>query len=357
MVQVESEQLSSRRIEIEEDCEVINKLAHERGWTDGNPIIPPTEERVERMFQYIDLSPNEVVGVLQPSGAGATVEKIAINAVMAGCLAEHMPIVLAAIEALADENFFLHQVQTTSHSVSPLLIVNGPIRQELDITSGAGGTLRSWHSSAAIGRAVRLALKNIGGVSGSSDMHTFGWLVKYGYCMGENEDESPWQPYHVEQGFKPADNTVTVFGVEPPHHIEPRSYVSAQGLLSAIADSMATTGCRNIHGDAFPLVVICTDHAKVLASEGFSKADVKRFLYEHVRVPLYRFDKGNIDCFSDEWKKFYTYGPHAMVPMVNSQDKFHIVVLGGPGPNSLFIPGFGSTLPIIKPIKWKGKER
>lgn len=357
MALVDIKELTSQRIELEEDCEAINNLAHERGWTDGHPIIPPTEARVQRMFQYIDLRPWDSVGPVQPSGAEATVEKIAINAVMAGCPPEHMPVVVAAIEALADKSMFMHAAQTTSHSVSPLLIVNGPIRHDLDITSGAGGTLRSWRSNAAIGRAVRLILKNVGGVLGSSDMHTFGWLVKYSYCIAENEEESPWEPYHVEQGFKPTDSTVTVFAVEPPHHLEPRGFDTAQGLLWTIADSMATAGCRNIHGDALPVLIICIDHAKTFASKGFSKSDVKRFLYEHARIPLYRLDDGNVAGFSDEWKKFYAHAPHAIVPMVSSQDKFQIVVLGGPGPNSLFIPGFGGSKHVTKRIKWEGKGK
>lgn len=332
--------LESTRIEIEGPLEAINEDFHNRGWTDGNPIIPPTEERVERFVRATGLDPAKVVAVLEASKGEASIEKIAINAVMAGCKPEYMPVIIAAIECLAQQPQAFYTFMTTSHSVSPLLIINGPIRSQFGITAGPGGTTVSWQANAAIGRALRFVLLNIGGIAGASDMHCFGWLVKYGYCMGENEEESPWEPYHVEKGFSANQNTVTVFIVEPPHHVEPLASGSAQGLLGSFADSMATTACRNTMGDAFPILVLCPQHARAIAAGGFSKEDVKRFVYEHARVPLYRFDPGQITYFRDNWKKFYTWAPHSMVPLVEKASDIYVVVTGGPGPNSLFVPGF-----------------
>lgn len=342
--------LTSSRIELEGSLESINEEFHRRGWTDGHPIIPPTEARVKRFLRQAGKEPAKVVAVLEASKAEATVEKIAINAVMAGCRPEHLPILITAIECLAEQPNVLYSWMTTSHSVSPLMVLNGPIRSQFEISSGVGGTTVSWQANAAIGRALRLTMLNVGGIPGATDMHCFGWLVKYNYCMAENEEQSPWEPYHVDKGFDAVQSTVTVFVVEPPHHVEPLASGSAQGLLGGMADSMATTGCRNVMGDASPVVVLCPQHAKAIAGGGFSKADVKRFLCEHARVPLYRFDPGHIGYFPDDWRKFYTFGPHAMVPMVENASDIHVLVIGGPGPNSLFIPGFVRASHITKAI-------
>ncbi|MBI2906423.1 MAG: hypothetical protein HYX92_02075 [Chloroflexi bacterium] len=343
--------LTSTRMELEGSLEAINREFHRRGWTDGHPIFPPTQERMERFLQAVGQDPAKVVAILEASKGEATIEKIAINAVMAGCEPEYMPIITAAVECIAEKPDLLYSWLTTSHSTSPLLIVNGPIRSVLDISSGRGGTTVSWQANAAIGRAIRLILLNVAGVAGATDMHAHGWLVKYSYCMGENEEESPWEPYHVEQGLSTNESAVTVFVVEPPHHVEPLSSGSAQGLMGAIADSMATAACRNTMGDAFPLLVLCPHHAKAIASGGFSKADVKRFFYEHARIPLYRFDPGQIDFFYDNWRKFYSWGPHAMVPMVEKASDLHVIVFGGPGPNSLFIPGFARMRPVTRKVE------
>lgn len=346
-----SVRLTSTRFDLGSSLEAINEEFHKRGWTDGHPIFPPTEERVERFLQAAGQEPSRVIAILEASKGEATVEKIAINAVMAGCRPEYMPVIISAVECLAEKPDLLYSWLTTSHSVSPLLIVNGPIRSALGISTGLGGTTVSWQANAAIGRAIRLILLNIAGVSGATDMHAQGWHVKYSYCMGENEEESPWEPYHVGNGFAADDSTVTVFIVEPPHHVEPLASGSAQGLMGAIGDSMATAACRNTMGDAFPLLVLCPPHAKAIASGGFSKADVKRFLYENARIPLYRFDPGQIGYFYDNWRKFYTWGPHAMVPLVENASDLHVVVHGGPGPNSLFVPGFARMRPVTRKVE------
>ncbi|MBI2909806.1 MAG: hypothetical protein HYX92_19375 [Chloroflexi bacterium] len=333
-------ELTSSWVELDDSVEAINAEFHHRGWTDGHPIIPPTEERVKKFLEGVPRDPSEVVAVLEASKAEATVEKIAINAVMAGCRPEYMPIIVTAVRCIAEEPEPFYTWLTTAHSVSPLLIINGPVRAQLGISSGVGGTTVSWEVNAAIARAIRLLIYNIGGVPGATFMHSYGWLVQYSYCMAENEEGSPWDPYHVDCGFSADQSTVTVLSVEPPHHIEPRSSGSAQGLLGVFCDSMATTGCRNVMGDAFPVVLLCPDHARAIAAGGFSKEDVKRFLYEHARVPLYRFDPGHLTRFRPEWQKFYMHAPHALVPMVEKASDIYVFVVGGPGPNSLFMPGF-----------------
>lgn len=331
--------LTSKVLELDDSIDAINEFLHERGWTDGHPVIPPTEERVSAFLSKTKRNPADVIATLEPGRGDASIEKMAIAAVMAGCKPEYMPVLVAAVEAITDERSRLYQTQTTSHSASYFLMVNGPIRHALDFNSGMEGSVKSWRANASIARALRLLMLNVGGVPGSSDMHCFGWLVKYIYAMPENEEASPWEPYHVENGFKSQESTVTAFALEPPHHLEPMQSSSAAALLGGFADSLSTAGCRNAMGDAYPVMAFCPDHAKAIAAGGFSKSDVKRFFFEHARIPLYRFDSKHVEIFEEEWKKFYTYSRHARVPMVARPEDFRIIVMGGAGPNSLFMPG------------------
>ena len=183
----------------------IDTHYQERGWTDGLPIVPPTERRVHELLKQTPRDPREVVGVLPPRQGEATVEKIAVNAVMAGCRPEYFPVVLAAIEALADPLFNLDSVQATTHPVATLLVVNGPITRAIGLQAGYGSFGQGFRANLTIGRAVRLVLMNVGGgLPGSGDRATQGTPAKIAYCVAENEAESPWEPLHVEAGL-PAD--------------------------------------------------------------------------------------------------------------------------------------------------------
>ncbi|MGH7746307.1 MAG: hypothetical protein ACREQ5_16335, partial [Candidatus Dormibacteria bacterium] len=185
------------------------ELMYQAGWTDGLPVVPPLQELVDDFVRFVDGSPEDVVGEIPPLGGKATLAKVAANAVMAGCRPEYMPVVLAALDAMLDEKFNLGGMQCSTHLSTPLLIVNGPIRHELGINCGANVFGQGWRANATIGRAVKLILVNIGGaVPGETDKATLGHPGKYSYCIGENEEESRWDPLHVERGFKRDDSTV-----------------------------------------------------------------------------------------------------------------------------------------------------
>src|SRR5215467_11235849 len=189
----------------------------ERGVTDGLPVVPPTRRLVDRAVAASGRDGGELIALVPPNYGRATVEKIAINAVMAGCRPDYLPVVLAAVEAMCDEKFDLLGVSGTTDAVAPLVIVNGPIRQALDINAGAGVFGPGWRANATIGRAVRLCWVNIGGARpGVISMSTFGGPGRYTCCIGENEEASPWEPLHVEHGFDPADSTVGVMAAEAP---------------------------------------------------------------------------------------------------------------------------------------------
>jgi len=206
--------LQSDVLRLSDAVEAVNEHFHAEGLTDGLPIIPPTPEAVRRMLTYTDLDPQDVVAIVPPMNGQATVEKIAINAVMAGCLPQYLPVVITAVHALADDAFNLYGILATTHPCSNLVIVNGPIAQELAINAGYNVLGQGWRSNASIGRAVRLIMTNVGGaLPGTVDRATQGSPAKYTYCFAENQSQSPWEPFHVTQGFKPTDSTVSVFSL------------------------------------------------------------------------------------------------------------------------------------------------
>jgi hypothetical protein len=341
-------------VETADDFEAVNALCRERGWSDGLPVVPPTAERVEQMLAYCDRPWDEPVAVIPPRYGAATPLRLAANAVMAGCRPEYFPLFVLAIEAMCEEPFNLYGIQATTHLCAPLVIVNGPVAGELDINSGHNAFGPGRQSNATIGRAVRLALVNIGGaIPALGDMSTFGSPAKYTYCVAENEAASPWPPLHVERGFAAGASTVTVVGAECPHNINDHESLTAEGILTTIAGTVAITGTNDVFYKAEPLVVMSPEHAATVAAGGYSKADAKRFLYEHARLPLGKFSKENIERrlrvkFPERFAKA---GMDALVPMVQAPDDFMIVVIGGAGKHSAFIPTFGATHAVTRALK------
>ena len=224
---------------IDETIDAI-ELYYAQGWTDGLPVVPPTRAKVHAMVERSGRAASEMIAELPPQGGKATVERIATNAVMAGCLPEYMPVILTALEAMLETRFNLRGVLCSTHVSTPLLILNGPIVQALHVNSGHNVFGPGWRANATIGRAVQLALVNIGGAQpGVLDKATFGHPGKYTYCIAENEAASPWEPLHVERGFQRADNTVTVYPAEAPHNINNHGSQNARDLLTVVMDSAA----------------------------------------------------------------------------------------------------------------------
>lgn len=341
-------ELISERMEVDENLEEINEFFYRNGWTDGLPIIPPTEVRVEKMLSKTKRKPQDSLGPMPPGGGGATIEKIAINAVMAGCLPEYMPLIITAIEAMLEERFFLHWIQATTHPVAPLIIVNGPIRNELHINSGHNVFGQGNRSNATIGRAIRLLLLNIGeGLPGKLDMATQGQPGKYSFCIAENEESSPWEPLHVERGFAKSSSTVTVCGVEGPHNMNDHCSDDGEGILTTFAGTIATQGNNNIlYQKGEPLIIIGPEHAGIISKSGFSKKDVKHFLHEKARIPKRLFSKKH------QQDQFSQFSDDVLIPLTPREDDFMIIVAGGAGKHSVFCPSFGVfTTSVTKEIK------
>ena len=325
------------------------ELMYETGWTDGLPVVPPTKARVQEFIDYLKRSPDELIGEIPPLGGKATVERIAVNAVMAGCLPEYMPVVITAIEAMMNDRFNLRGVQCSTGIHCPLVMVNGPIAKELNINSGYNCFGQGWRANATIGRAVKLVLVNLGGAfPGEINKSTFGHPGAYTYCMAEDEDANPWEPFHVEDGFSETDSTVTVYPAEAPHNIMYHA-ANPRDFLTVLADSMCTLGNVQMYvmGDTF--VVLGPEHARMLAEAGWKKRDVRQFLFEHARKPVRLLRRGGPpqgdvrrDLF---WPRFVDPNDDdQMVPVVRRVENINIIVAGGAGgPHSAYLPGWGSA--------------
>jgi hypothetical protein len=342
--------------EAEDDFDAINALYREKGWGDGLPIVPPTSARVEAMLAYCDRPLDKEIGLVAPRYGAATPLRLAANAVMAGCRPEYFPLVLLAIDALCDEKFNLYGINATTHPCSTLLVVNGPVAKELKMNSGHNAFGPGNQANATIGRAIRLAMLNIGGaIPGAGDMATFGSPAKYTFCVAENEDENPWEPLHVELGFAREVSTVTVFGAESPHNVNDHESVTGKGLLKMMAGTVAITGANNIYFDGAPLFLFGPEHAATIARDGFTKAAVKQYIYEHGRVPLGNLSDENIERRLRQWpvfkNEFTEAGPERLVPVMKSPDNAFIIVLGGAGKHSAYIPTFGATQPVTRALK------
>ena len=340
-------------LEADGDFDAVNALMRDKGWSDGLPMVPPTEDRVAATLAYCDRPWDTPVAKIAPRWGEATPVRLAANAVMAGCRPEYFPLLMLAVEALCEETFNLYGVQATTHLCAPLVIVNGPVARELDINAGHNAFGPGHQANATIGRAIRLALVNIGGaIPALGDMSTFGSPAKYTYLAAENEADSPWMPLHVDRGLPREASAVTVIGAECLHNVNDHESISAEGILQTIAGTMAITGSNDIYYPAQPLVIMAPEHARTVAS-GFSKAEAKRFLQQHATIPMGRFSSENIErrlqvTYKD---RYANAGPDAPVYAVQNADDLLIAVIGGAGKHSAFVPTFGATKAVTRALR------
>src|ERR671919_328597 len=256
-----------------------------RGVTDGLPVLAPTAARVAAAIEASGRPAGELVGLVAPRHGRATVEKIAINAVMAGCRPEYLPVVIAAVRAICDPGFALEGVSGTTDAVAPLLILNGPIRSALEVNCGVGVFGPGWRANATIGRAVRLVWANVGGAGpGVISMSTFAQPGRYTYCIGEYEEESPWEPLHVEHGFAAGDSTVAALAAEAPQVVVDARSRTARDLLTTVARSAEAIASHAVADLGDTLLVIGPEHVRTIAADGWSKNDVRDFVWERARA-------------------------------------------------------------------------
>ena len=345
----------AERIEFNVDDEwgALQSQFQEREWGDGLPLVPPTETRVQAMYRYVDHAPEHVVAKLAPKMGAATVELIAVNAVMAGCRPQHMPLLIAAIGALADKRFNLYGIQVTTHCVSPLLIVSGPLAAAINIHHSSGMFGPGPWDNGVVGRAIRLLLLNVGGATPAKvDKSTMGHPAKYTFCMAEDESSIAWPSLRAERGYGGDTSTVTVIGAEGPHNINDHESTTADGIIMMIAGTMAQPGQNNVYYAAEPLMIVSPEHAATIAAGGYSKDALKQALYERARIPLSKFSRENIE--RRMYRKFPQHyqgkGDDVGVTVAQSWQDIMICVAGGPGKHSMYVPTFGGTRSVTVPI-------
>lgn len=260
---------------------------------DNLPVVPPTVERVERMLRAANWHSDraeEIIARIPPNYGEATVEKIAANAVMAGCQPEMMRVLVPLIRAVCDERFNLHGVQATTHFAAPMIVVNGPIRKELGFACGSNVLSNVARANSTLGRAFQLIITNIGGAKpGEIDMSTLGNPGKFSYCIAENEEVSDWTPLHVEQGFKPEQSAITLFAAEPPHGVSEHYARDGKTILKTISRSLATVWNYRMCMVFEAFVLMCPEHVKTLERDGFTKESARQFLFENTGIPIKEF--------------------------------------------------------------------
>jgi hypothetical protein len=328
--------LTSRRHRVEDDADAI-EACFEKGWTDGLPVVPPTEARVRALLDGARLDPTARIASIEHRAVSITAEKVAVNAVMAGCRPEYMPVVVAAVEAIGDPLWSYHGPGTSTAGAGVLIVVNGPIARALDVNAGDNLFGPGWRANATIGRAVRLVMRNVcGSRPGTLDRGTLGHPGKLSYVIAENEADSPWTPLHVERGFRPEQSTVTVMAAEAPHQFYNQLSATAEGVLTTLADDMRISG--NVMGQPQYMLVLAGEHMRTIARDGFTKADIRRFVFEHTRnshAHLKRTQRmAGAILEGDETR---------MRPLVETPDDILVVAAGGrAGAFSAYIPGWGS---------------
>ncbi len=331
-------QLKSRHYEAPDMLDAM-ELCYAKGWTDGLPVVPPTEERIVAMLAAAGLDPGEQMAFIENRQVAITAEKLAINAVLAGCKPEYMPVIVAGVEALADPRYGYHGPATSTGGSAVFMVVNGPIARELDMNCGDNLFGPGWRANATIGRAVRLTMRNtIGTLPGELDLSSLGHPGKYTFCIAENEAESPWPPLHVERGYTREQNAVTIMAALGVHQFSNGLSSTPEGVLTTACAQMrisAGTG-RQAHY----ALVFAGEHMTVMAKAGWTRDDVRRYCFEHTQISLAELKRINLQDGGVEPQDETT-----MQSVVQRPQDFLVIAAGGrAGVQSAYIPGWGSTV-------------
>ncbi len=348
-----------------EAVEKMNRRFLELEWGDGFPLIPPTPEKVARMLKGTTRNPGDVITQMAPGNGLATVEKIAINAVMAGCEPVHLPILIAACEAyMALGRARAVAMSTSPHA--PLMVVNGPITTEIGINSqrcSMGPGFDSRHNI-VLGRALRLIMINLGDCRpGHMDMDTIGSARKFGMCVAENEAQSPWAPYHVEKGYEKDASTVTIFATRDEIDVNDMSNWTPEGVLNSMAYFGAIPGGEYL-AQAYPgsishhnhLLMLAPEHANICGKAGWEKKAVREYVHQHCRISARRLlnkPRNTPDKMRPQWQWLLKLSEseldQTMLPVLERAEHFEIVVVGGPAGKSMIFRNI--SLPSTALIK------
>ena len=329
------------------DLEDAQEYYYRQGMTDGLPIILPTEDRVTAMLEYVGLGPGEVVATEEIRGKKFTAEKVAVNSVMAGCRPEYMPVVIAAVQAMADPDFNLHDNNTSTDGVAILDLVSGPIARDLGINSGTVAMGYGFRANATIGRALGLIKINAyGSVPHQMDKSTFGHPGQYSFCFAENDDTIPWEPLRLVKGVSEDSSTVTIVGAGAPLQVSTHNYSQPDELLTIVSDAMLALGV----GHEEVVVVLGPEVLEYVRRAGWTKHRIKEFIFQRAQRT------------GEEWNvryralhQFTGSDLDRSIPAVKSPDNITVVGAGGSaGPFASIIGSWGSISSITKEINQAG---
>ena len=277
--------LSSRNIQLA-DLEDDAEGCYERGWSDGLPVIPPTRVRVIRMLKGTDRSPGEIIGNIPPDNAPCTIEKVAINAVLAGCKPEYFPIVLASVQAALQDKFCMHGLLCTTYFSGPVMIVNGPVVQQVGLNNGINALGQGSRANATIGRALQLLIRNVGGgVPGGIDRAVMGNPGKYTFCFAEDESDADWSTLAQDRGFERSESVINLFAGEGLQPIVDQKSRDPDSLARNMAASLRAVVNTKLYGVADAVLVVCPEHRRVFREGGWNKDDLKNALYDNLMTP------------------------------------------------------------------------
>lgn len=337
-------------------AELLIEQCFGEGWTDGLPVVPPTAAAIAAMLEHSPYDAGHELGSVPPRNGVATIEVVAANAVMAGCQPRYFPLVVAAVEAVLDPQFNLNGVQATTHNCAPLLLVTGPVVEQLDINASAGCFGPGSRANATIGRTVRLVMINVGGgVPGITDQSTFGHPGKFTYCIGERASRNPWPSFGEVRGYA-TESTVTAFAGEAPHHVHDHTNRSPHRIAGSIAEVMNTPGNNNTWLKGEIVVVVGPEHAATLAEAGWTRSDLQYFLFDKARRSIAQLRRGG------RWtEETFPYWPRWIdiaddderLPIVSEPQDILVFVAGGDaGRFTAVVPGWGAlgTMAVTRKV-------
>ena len=308
----------------------------EKEWSDGFPVVTPTEKRIARMLTGTARDHNDVIGSIPPAMEIATVRSVAVHALMAGCRPEYLPVVISATELMLRDEFNVNGVQGTMHGVAPMMIVNGPYAADIGIHGGNGCMGPGFRANATIGRAIRLILMNLGaGIPGVSSMTIFGMPSRFTYCLTENMEDHPWESLSVSKGYSGDENVITMAMVESPRFCFDDVSDEPIRLMNGIADTMVAMGSWNMHTRSDMVVAMGPQHAAICANSGMSRADVHSRLCDMAGRKVRDLKNGGnwrreralafpieVDPDNDDF----------FIPAIKNPEDLQLIVAGGWGP-------------------------
>jgi hypothetical protein len=345
--------LNARRVNFGEDEDEFEAI-FERGWTDGLPVVPPTERRVMRMLAGTTRDPKEVLGLCPPNLVELTIEKVAINAVMAGCKPDYLPVVIAAVEAVLDPAFAMHGVLATTMFVGPVVVVNGPIRRQIGMNALGNALGQGNRANATIGRALQLVIRNVGGGRPQEvDRATLGNPGKYTYCFAEDEEGSSWEPLSTDFGVARGVSAVTVFAGYGLQGVVDQKARDPDSLANSFAESLKVLHNVKLAPACDALVVISPEHERTFRQAGWSKARLIETLVRLCEIPADRLEQGALGIAEG-------YPPGVLKG--SSRNKFRrggLLIARAGGSAGMFSGiiggwtggGFAGSIPVCKEVK------